>query len=189
MPLPPRRPAQPTAARRWVPVPRCEQVALGDDPGNVPSHGEHRHATDLVLGQPPCDLLVRGYPVDGHHGRRHDISHLAVPPAMALPAGRGAAGPGGRRLLRGLLAKLSGHRVEGTGHVGRCGLAVQRVVIRGAKMAQHGVKVGVPAVHRPPPHDRLGHRCRGCQSHGIKARIVLIGAEVPGMPGRSARCR
>jgi hypothetical protein len=53
MPVPPPRPAQPPPACRRVLVPRGQQVTLGDDPDNVPSHGEHRYAADLVLGQPP----------------------------------------------------------------------------------------------------------------------------------------
>ena len=72
---------------------------------------------------------------------------------IMLSDGRGV---GGRRVLGALLAEMTGHGVERARDIGLRGPAVQRVVVSGAEMAQHGVEVGVPAVHCPPPQDGPG---------------------------------
>jgi len=122
---------------------RGQQVGLGHHPGHVPTHDQHRHRADLVLGQQASDLLVGGDPVNGHDLCGHDIADRAVPSAVVMRGVvRAGAGPGSGA---GLLGQTLLDRGAGSCHVGRAGSAVQGLVVGGAEVAEHGVQMGIGA--------------------------------------------
>ena len=125
----------------------------------------------MVLGQQARDFLVRGDPVHGDHGCRHDVPDPVVPaPMMLLGATCGLVLPGG--LPGGLPGRLRGARggvvagvlldgVKGPGHIRRAGPAVQRLVVGGAKVTEHSVQMIISPGHISAPFLEIG--CWGSQ--------------------------
>jgi hypothetical protein len=130
---------------------RCDQVALGDHSSYVPAHYEHWYPADTVLDEQPGDALERRDPVDGDNVGGHHVPDPAVElPVMLVQLVMGCLA--GRRLwLLGLrvrrLPDMPGHLFERPADVAGRGTAVQRVVVRRAEVAQHGIEMLVLASH------------------------------------------
>ena len=88
----------------------------------------HRHGADLVARQQGGDPLVRGAPVNSHHGRRHDVPDPLLPSPVvwvALTAGMP---------VHAALRRMALSGIECPGRIG-CGFVVAGLVVGSAKLA------------------------------------------------------
>jgi hypothetical protein len=88
----------------------------------------HRHGADLVLGQQGGDPLVRGAPVNGHHGFRHDVADPVLPPAVVLLV------PAAGMPVRVALRRMARCGIGCPGPAGCGGFAVAGLVVGDAKL-------------------------------------------------------